>query len=69
MIQECKIIVDEDGTKAAAVTTAIAKSTAMIPQKENVHKEVHLNRPFAYMIVDNQSGQVLFMGKVVSLKD
>ena len=67
VIQKCKIIVDEEGTKAAAVTAAIAKATTMLHPSVK-RKTVKLNRPFAYMIVDNQSGEVLFMGKMIQPK-
>lgn len=62
--QSCKIVMDEEGTEAAAVTTVIIKCTsAIIPTKEI--KTVKLNRPFAYIIKDNTTGEVMFMGKVV----
>ncbi|MCR5737504.1 MAG: serpin family protein [Eubacterium sp.] len=67
VIQKCKIIVDEEGTKAAAVTAVIAKATAMLHPSVK-RKTVKLNRPFAYMIVDNQSGEILFMGKMIQPK-
>lgn len=65
VMQSCKIIVDEEGTKAAAVTAMIMKATAMLPSKKI--KEINLNRPFAYIIMDNKTGQALFVGKVVTI--
>lgn len=62
--QVCNIEMDTDGTKAAAVTVGVAKvsSTAVGDVKS---KTVKLNRPFAYIIKDNKSDRILFMGKVL----
>lgn len=62
ILQLCKIEVDEKGTKAAAVTVVIAKTAAFVIIK---NKEITLNRPFAYLIRDNNTGEILFVGKVV----
>lgn len=62
--QTCKIIVDEEGTKAAAVTTMVAYATSYIPDPNEI-KYVDLDRTFGYIIVDNVTNEVLFMGKVV----
>ena len=59
--QVTKILVDEDGTKAAAVTGGI-EAEGDILEDENA-KRVYLDRPFAYMIVDNTNGEILFIGK------
>lgn len=64
ILQSCKIIVDEKGTKAAAVTVGIAKDTCA-PVETVPIKEVNLNRPFGYIIMDNTTNDVLFMGKVI----
>ncbi|MFQ9515847.1 MAG: serpin family protein [Eubacterium sp.] len=61
--QACKIIVDEKGTKAAAVTSVSCKATSYIPEPS---KTVSLDRPFGYIIMDNTTKDVLFMGKVVT---
>ena len=58
------ISVDESGTEAAAVTVIIEPTGAgpqMIPIEFNV------NRPFAYIIRDKQTGTILFVGKVEKL--
>ena len=58
------ISVDESGTEAAAVTIIIELTGAgpqMIPIEFNV------NRPFAYIIRDKQTGAILFVGKVEKL--
>lgn len=63
VFQACKITVDEEGTKAAAVTTMIVKNASAIVQSNR--KEVVLDRPFGYIIMDNRTNEVLFMGKVI----
>lgn len=60
VIHKTHIELDKNGTKAAAVTAVIAKSSSA-PIKEEV-TEVHLNRPFVYMLVDTKTGIPLFAG-------
>ncbi|HHH84376.1 MAG TPA: serpin family protein, partial [Firmicutes bacterium] len=56
------IEVDEKGTRAAAVTIiSIGKSAYERP------KEFIADRPFFFVIRDEKSGMILFMGKVLSL--
>ena len=61
IIQKTYINVDEEGTEAAAVTAIIAKLTSMRPQNNVTMK---LDRPFVYVIIDNENHEVLFVGKV-----
>ena len=62
MKQKAKIEVNETGTKAAAVTEQgiIAGSTGRPPQYRNC--TFHATRPFLYMIKDNFTGAILFIG-------
>jgi len=60
--QECFISLDENGTEAAALTSVALVGSA--PPKENVPPEFYLNRPFIYVISDDRTGLILFMGKV-----
>ena len=61
------IEVSEQGTKAAAATAVIMeKCTAMPIFKEP--KEVILDRPFVYMIVDMQNQIPLFIGTEMTVK-
>lgn len=62
IIQKTKIIVDETGTEAAAVTEITEKVTSIIVDKE----EVILNRPFGYLIYDTTSNIILFAGKIMN---
>ena len=61
MLQKAKIEVSEEGTKAAAVTTAMVAMTALRPEPR--HVEFHANRPFFYMITESSTGAILFMGQ------
>lgn len=64
--QSCKIIMDEEGTKAAAVTTIMAHATTALTEPRE-RKTVKLNRPFAYIIRDNTTKEVMFMGKAIDI--
>ena len=66
VMQYTKIKMSEEGTKAVAVTAILVKNTALIPDSfETVYKNVYLDRPFAYAIVDDVTGEVIFLGKMV----
>ena len=60
-----KVIVDENGTKAAAETDIMIKETAMMPSEETYNFIV--DKPFVYVIEDQSTGMILFMGRVNSL--
>lgn len=61
VMQVVKIQVDEEGTKAAAVTEIqVSETAAQVEQEEPM--EFNLDRPFLYAIVDTDSGMPLFMG-------
>lgn len=62
MFQKAKIEVSEEGTKAAAVTAAIMMMSAVRPEKmRNV--VFHADSPFAYIISENSTGSIYFMGQ------
>ena len=62
--QKVKIEVNQNGTKAAAVTWGEMKATSAAPV-EDIH--IILNRPFVYAIVDNTTSVPLFLGLVHQL--
>ena len=68
IIQQAIIEVDENGTKAAAVTAIIIES-AMMPSKPKKPKMFRCDRPFSYFLVsestrtDNEDLFVLFVGQ------
>lgn len=59
------IDLDRNGTKAAAVTKVVAAGSAMPTEPP---KEVYLDRPFIYAIVEAGTGLPIFMGVVNSVK-
>ncbi len=56
------IKVDEKGTEAAAATAVLIATTAI---EEVPSVELTLDRPFIYQIIDNETGQILFMGHML----
>ena len=58
--QDAIIKVDEEGTEAAAVSTATMYATAFMP---NQHIVFHADRPFLYLITESSTGAILFAGK------
>lgn len=60
------ISVDEHGTKAAAITDITMKDYAMAMPEEI--KEVILDRPFVYMIIDNSTNLPIFIGTVTDIQ-
>ncbi len=65
ILQKTKLELDENGTKAAAVTIIFGAGGG---EEENPreHKTVRLDRPFAFMIYDSNEDQILFVGKVTN---
>ena len=57
--QSAKIIVNEEGTEAAAVTIGSYTTTSVSEPKTAVF---HADRPFLYAIQENTSGLILFVG-------
>ena len=66
VFQKAKIITNENGTKAAAVTEIMVALTAFRPHQEP--KRIVLDRPFFYMILENKTQIPLFMGTVYSFE-
>ena len=59
MFQMAKIKLDEQGTEAAAVTVIIVAPTSMPP----VPKPFYVNRPFLYVISEQSTGTIFFIGQ------
>ncbi len=64
VLHKTHIEVDEDGTKAAAATAVLMKMMAFTAPEQN--PAIYLDRPFIFMITDNQSALPLFIGAVAS---
>ena len=63
IIHKTHIEVDQNGTKAAAVT-AISEALGAIMEDPRQTKEVICDRPFAYAIVDTNDNTPIFIGTV-----
>ena len=61
-VHQAFVKVDEKGTEAAAATGAVFQATSM-PLSKYTFRADH---PFVFMIYDDQTGLVLFMGQVVN---
>jgi serpin B len=57
VIHQTFLMVDEKGTEAAAVTAALMEI-------ESMPHQFHADRPFFFLIRDNRSGAILFMGRI-----
>jgi serpin B len=61
VLQEAFIKVDEEGTEAAAATAVLAEAVSA----PLVNTELTVDRPFLFLIRDDATGAVLFMGRVL----
>ena len=64
VVQKTYLELDRHGTKAAAVTWGAMNTKSALPVEP---KQVYLDRPFLYMIVDAETGLPLFIGTVSQL--
>jgi len=62
VIHEAFIKVDEEGTEAAAATAVIMDLTAAPP--EGVRLDI--DRPFLFSLYDRETGEILFLGRVLN---
>ena len=60
--QKTFIEVDEEGTEAAAVTSAEMRLTSTLEEDTTFH--MHVNRPFIFAIYDEESETILFLGLI-----
>jgi serpin B len=61
VIHKAFVEVNEQGTEAAAVTVVVIVVTSL-PQ----YPVINLNRPFLFVIWDNKTNSILFVGKIVN---
>lgn len=64
VIHKTHIEVDENGTKAAAITLIEMNDACTSAAYEPEYREVYLDRPFLYMIVDMETEMPVFIGTV-----
>ncbi len=67
VLHQGKIEVNENGSEAAAVTIVEVRETSMPIIDET--KEFIANRPFIFILEDEESGTILFMGKLEEAKN
>ncbi|MBN1391756.1 MAG: serpin family protein [Sedimentisphaerales bacterium] len=65
VIHKAFVEVNEEGTEAAAATGVVVGVTSVGPKETPVFRADH---PFLFLIRDNNSGSILFMGRVMSPK-
>jgi serpin B len=66
VIHKAYVDVNEEGTEAAAATAVVVGVTSVRPEKIPVFRADH---PFIFLIRDNCSGSILFIGRVMKPKD
>ena len=62
VVHQANVTVDEEGTEAAAATAVIADVTSAGPPPVRLA----VDRPFIYLIQDDISGEILFMGRLLT---
>lgn len=64
--QKCFIEIDEEGTEAAAVTSAQIRLTSVAPDKK-LPAVMTVDRPYLFFIVDKTNENIMFLGRVMEL--
>jgi serine protease inhibitor len=64
VIHKAFVAVDEKGTEAAAATAVVIKPSSLQSAPPGTFRADH---PFVFLIRDNRTGSILFMGRVVNL--
>lgn len=64
VIQKARLILDEEGTRAAAATAIMMPGGAMLMEEEIV--DFRMDRPFVFVIAHEESGVVCFAGIVAN---
>lgn len=66
VIHKAYVNVHEKGTEAAAATAVLIRPTVSLPNYQKA--TFHADRPFIILIRENQTGSILFMGRVLNPK-
>ena len=67
-LHKAKIVVNEKGTKAAAATViGMVQTTSAAPRPDPI-MEFTADKPFFYLIKDNTTGAILFMGRMNAME-
>ncbi|MBW2645389.1 MAG: serpin family protein [Deltaproteobacteria bacterium] len=62
VVHKAFVDVNEEGTEAAAATGVVMRLTSALPTPPPVFRADH---PFVFLIRDNHSGSILFLGRIV----
>jgi serpin B len=65
ILHKAFISVDENGTEAAAATAVVMEAMAM-PGNPVQPMEFNADHPFIFLIRDNPTGTILFLGRVIN---
>ena len=65
VIHKAYVDVNEEGTEAAAATGVVIRATAARPQEPVMFRADH---PFVFLIRDNRTGAILFLGRMMNPK-
>jgi serpin B len=65
VIHKAFVDVNEEGTEAAAATAVTMRTTSILPEKLPVFRA---DRPFVFIIRDNTTSSILFIGRVMNPK-
>ncbi len=68
VLHKAFVDVDERGTEAAAATAVIMAPTAAPPQEKEPPAVFRADHPFLFLIRDQRSGSILFLGRVTNPK-
>ena len=66
VLHKTRIELTPSGTKAAAATVVEMKATSAMPTAKP--KQIYLDRPFVFAIIENDTGLPIFCGVVSELK-
>jgi serpin B len=64
VLHRALVDVNEEGTEAAAATITFLRATSLRPQSPEAEFEMIVDRPFLFLIRDEVSGNILFLGSV-----
>ena len=63
VLHKAFVDLNEEGTEAAAAAVVITKMMAVLPKPPVIFRA---DRPFLFLIVDNRTRSILFLGRVTS---
>jgi len=67
-LHKAKIIINEEGTEAAAATVISMVTTSTSSTQPRRVMEMRVDQPFYYFIRDNKTNTILFLGQMTNFK-